>query len=485
MEAVGKLRVEQALPRVLSRVTEGGAESDAAALAAARLGTRGTRALQELMPKVAPGLRRRIAAALAAAGTAPAETAALDTLLDKDPGVVDSAASSLIAEINHLNRSHRQALAEHLLELLRRNKKTPLPLASETAMIRLLAALGDPRAEAIFWERTEPPHPPELRIAALQALGKLDAAPGKDHLRQLFACAADSDFRVAAPALMILKSVPINARAVRDWLPLLDAPDVAVRRLAIDKVGSQDSAEVAAALLGQLNHPDRALRQDALTCLAKLEQGRKALAEALLDAESPDEAWALARAQTSLVRDYAPALRKQLFGRACAYLDEGDRRAEALLFLLREADPRALRDQLEERAVALRKKKNYPGALAYLRLLGRDPACGATVRLELASCGLKVSSRELAVEARAADPCLQQFAGLIHSHEAELLDFAKKAKWLDADDLFYLGFHFAEQEKDRQERQFGGEVLHLVVKRSPRSKLARDARAKLGREGLE
>src|SRR5947207_1664647 len=89
--AVGKLRIEPALPQLLTRVREAGPEADAAALAAARLGSKGIRAVQGLMAEAHPGLRRRLAAALAAAGTARAETAAVDALLDGDPGVVDAA----------------------------------------------------------------------------------------------------------------------------------------------------------------------------------------------------------------------------------------------------------------------------------------------------------------------------------------------------------------------------------------------------------
>src|SRR5581483_8640147 len=52
LDAVGQLRVEAALPRLLAAVTAGGPESEAAAHAAARLGTKGTRALRELMGSV-------------------------------------------------------------------------------------------------------------------------------------------------------------------------------------------------------------------------------------------------------------------------------------------------------------------------------------------------------------------------------------------------------------------------------------------------
>src|SRR5437868_14738381 len=49
MRAVGKLRVEAALPDLLARVGEGGAEAEVAAQAAARLGAKGTKSLRELM----------------------------------------------------------------------------------------------------------------------------------------------------------------------------------------------------------------------------------------------------------------------------------------------------------------------------------------------------------------------------------------------------------------------------------------------------
>jgi HEAT repeat protein len=483
LRAVGKLRVAPALPELLQRITEGGAESEAAAHAAARLGPKGTRALRDLMGHVAPGLRRRIAGALTAVGTAGAESVALDALLDSDPGVVDAAARSLSLELPSLTAAQRKNLADGLLQLLKQGKKKPLPLASEAAILRLLAALQDGRAEAVYWERAEPSHPAEVRALALRALGTLGSAPGKDKLGRLLACAADADFRVAAPALMLLKTVTPNDRTLSDWLHLLEAPDVAVRRLALEKIGDRDSTAVAAALLRQLDHPDRSLRDQALVRLGQLDHGRQALAEAVLKADSPDRAWLLARSQAPFVRDYSKALREQLFKQACTHLEAGDRRADALLFLLREADPQSLRDRLEERGLALRKKKQYAKALACFRLLCRDPACGAPLRFELAASGLKLSSRDLSAEARAGDPCLEQFANLVHAVGAELLDYVKWAKWLEPEELFYLGFHFAE--KHHQEQQFGGQVLHLVLERSPRSGVAKDAKSKLRREGLD
>jgi hypothetical protein len=89
----------------------------------------------------------------------------------------------------------------------------------------------------------------------------------------------------------------------------------------------------------------------------------------------------------------------------------------------------------------------------------------------------------LSAAARAADPALQQLARLIGSHGEQTLAFVSRAKWLGPEELNYLGFHFAE--KERAEKKFGGEMLRLVARRAPRSKLAKEARSKLRGEGLE
>jgi HEAT repeat protein len=483
MNAIGKLRIEKALPRLVERVSLGGDEAETAAYAVARLGARGTRALQELMPQTAPGLRRRIASALAATDTASAETAAFDALLDNDPGVIDASARSLISKVPSFSKQHRKTLVDHVLDLLGARKPHALPLASEAALVRFMSALEDARGEAAFWARVDASRPVEIRASALQALGRLPCPTNRDKLQRLLTCAGDPDFRVAAPALMILKNVAVSDRSLDDWLPLFEAPDPGTRRFAMEKIGDKDKADVADALVQQLDHSDRSLRELAISYLSKLDHGRDALVRALRQASNPDQAWALARVQAPFVRDYSPALRAGLFKQACAYLEAQDRRADALLFLLREADPRSLRDQLEERALAHRKKKNYAFALIYLRLLTRDPACHEAIRFEQAACSLKVSPKDLAADARAADPALHQFGGLLHRHETEPIKLLEKAKWLEPEDLFFVGFHFAE--KTGPEKEFGGQVLRLLIKRSPRSKQAKDAKSKLRSQGLE
>jgi HEAT repeat protein len=482
IEALGRLGADEALPRLVELVQQGGPELDAAALAAGRMGARGAKAMGKLMAEAAPPMRRRIAAALALSGTQSAVLAAVQALADPDPGVVEAAARSLAAEIPALTDPQRRALADQLLEALHPKARPRPAAASEAAMVRILAGLHEPRAEDVYWRRIDAGHPTALRAAALQALGTLPPPTADLKLQQLLTCAADPDFQVVAPALMILRHVPVARKGVKHWQRLLEAPDVATRLFAVEKLKGSDSPEVARALLPQLRHPDRTLRDEALAALHASKSGREALFEAALAAETVDEAWFLARALGESARELPAKARDRLFEQACAWQDEDDRRADALWFLLRAADAEGTKERIEARAQALCKKHDYAKAAAYLRLLTRDPACGPQLRFEQAALGLKLSPHDTAAVARDADASLDQFTRLLQDPAFDLIGAVGKAKWLDEEDLFYLGFHFAGE--NRQAKEFGKGVLELLIKRAPRKELAKDARRKLKSEGL-
>ena len=83
---------------------------------------------------------------------------------------------------------------------------------------------------------------------------------------------------------------------------------------------------------------------------------------------------------------------------------------------------------------------------------------------------------------RSADGALRSFGTLLEQDPDLLAKEVEKAKWLDPEDLFYVGFHFAEQFG--RARQFGGDVLKLVLKRAPKGELAKSAKNKLKLTGL-
>ncbi len=479
VEAIGQLKIDEALPRLETLVRGGGPELEPAVLAASQLGARGTKLMGKIMDGATPGLRSRIANVLSRTGTGNALVLTAQALFDADAKVVDATARSLATQVPSFTLAQRHALAKYLTESLRDSKR--LVPRTEAAMVRILGNLHDGKADELFWNRIAPP-------SAGGAGGRPARARSACYAGQRCAIAEAAGvcrrarLALVAPALMILKNVPVSAKTSKHWLRLMDAPDVATRRFAIERLRGVETADVAAALLAQLRQPDRGLRDDALAALRGFTAGRQALLDQLLDAEAADEAWFLARARAPTAGELTAAQRTSLFKQACGYHDADDRRAAALWFLLREAESAGTRDDVEARARALRKKKDYAGALSYYRLLAQDPACSEETRFELAATGLKQSSRDLAAEARAADPPLHQFARLLHDAAFDLAGHIAKAKWLDPDDLFYLGFHFAEQT--HRARDFGGKMLEMVVERSPKSEIGKQAKRKLKSEGL-
>lgn len=478
IEALGALQIDDALKPLEEFARKGGVELESAVHAASLLGAKGANRMGKIMQEVSPSVRSRMAAILAKSNTGNALVVTAQGLIDDDPKVIDSTARSLAMEVPAYTPPQRHALAKFLIESLSAKKIAP---RSEAALVRVLSALHEAKAEDLFWSRISPPHANEVRAAALHAL--VNAEPNTEkRLQALLTCASERDFSIVAGALMLLKKVPVNAKNSRHWIKLLDTPDVATRRFAVDKLKGIENAEVAKAMLVQLRHPDRNLREDTLKALVGYDAGRAAVLEEMLDAAEVDRVWFLARALAPTAKGLKTPQRMKIFTQAAKFHDADDRRAAPLFFLLREMDHAWLRDQLEAKAQERRKKKKYAEAIGYYRLLAQDPACGEETRFELAATGLKESAHDFALEHRNTDPSLGQFTRLLQNSAFDLIGHVNKAKWLDADDLFYLGFHFSEQSHRAQE--FGKAVLELVVKRSPKSDVGKQAKRKLKSEAL-
>ena len=473
--ASGKLKQAKSLPKLLDRIKHGGVEGGLAAEAVAKLGAEGVKGLQKILHSVPPGVRKTVAAALSGAvDTNP--DAALAVLTDKDASVAGAAANALISRIPAMSTAQKKGLVAALVALTT-NKKAKLLAPAEFTVLRVLSSLNDPSTADVLWARTQPPYPVELRAQALQAVGGWLDNPTKEQWKRLFACATESNFQIAAPALALLGRMPVSDKQLAEWVGLLHAPDMAARRLGIEKIGDRDTPEVAAGLMEQSKHADRVLQEMAQARLGKLAHGRKALVAALLNAESMDDLWRLSRIIAPFGKTLSPAIRGEIVEHLCQEIEAESHRGDPLLFLLKEADPAALRDDLFEKAVAKRKKKAYPVAVLYLKWLARDPAIGFPIRLELALCGLKVSTKDVSHDSRANDPCLRHFSHVLSQDAAEVQVQVEKAKWLDDADLFYLGFHFTEQFL--QEKAFGAAVLQHLLKTAPKSKLAAGAKNKL------
>ena len=260
----------------------------------------------KIMQEVSPSVRSRMAAVLAKSNTGHSLVVTAQGLLDADPKVIDNTARSLAMEVPAYTPPQRHALAKFLIEALSAKRIAP---KSEAALLRCYRRLqrsegGGPVPGPASCRLTRP-RCGRRRCKQLRR----GAEPGTEkRLQALLTCAGERDFSIVAGALMMLKKVAVNAKNSKHWITLLDAPDVATRRFAVEKLQGVENAEVARAMLAQLRHPDRTLREETLKALVGYDAGRSAVLDELLDAAEVDRVWFLAYCGTAANREgEAPA----------------------------------------------------------------------------------------------------------------------------------------------------------------------------------
>ena len=234
LRTAGKLKIAKSLPTLIERIKSGGPEASAAAEAAAQLGAEGVRKLQDLLHHVVPGVRKYIVAALTAVTGGGADSG-VGVLFDPDPQVALSAAGAIVGRIPSLTPARRAELAAELIAIATQ-KKTKVPVHSEYPLVKVLASLNDPAAANVLWDRVGPGFPKDVRALALSTVGGWLQKPSTEQWKRLFQCAAERDFQVAAPALVLLSRLPSTDKQTEAWIELLKAPDPAARKLAIERI---------------------------------------------------------------------------------------------------------------------------------------------------------------------------------------------------------------------------------------------------------
>jgi hypothetical protein len=196
------------------------------------------------------------------------------------------------------------------------------------------------------------------------------------------------------------------------------------------------------------------------------------LAKAVLDSSDADRAWMLRGVLRPSGAKTSAAVRKQLLDTAIKRLASGEGHWEALLATVRDADPRAPAEPLRLLAQKLRKTDVARAALV-LRVLCQGEGATDEDRYALAVTELGRGSRDTRAAARASNEALRLFGAMI-DRGTDVASMLRKDRSLDLEDLYFLGFHFAEENLP-----LGEELLRLIVEKGGRAKIAKMARSKL------
>lgn len=488
LEALARVGAKRAAPKILPLLAARDEDVRRAAGAAlAGLGESVLPALKERMASASPDEKRAIDVVLAALGGKDAFETLLEGLAASDGEAAKAAAIAVRQRVKDADGRQRRAYFTQVQRYLEKAGKRGGSAAAVAAGAKILGYLEDERAVPILLELLRADrNPPSVRQEAVIALrfvvGKRSDEKALDGVAQALVDAAlDADRSLAQTALHTLAGVPLPAGALRRIEKLVSHADLERARFAIEMLGRQAGveaarllvqvlattadkrrAELAAAALRATQDDPRTVRADAVTPLAK----------ALLDAPDADRAWMLRTVLRPSAARVSPAARRQLLDAALKRLAGGGGPWEPVLAAVRDSDARAAVEPLRALAAKLRKTDAEKG-LHVLRVLGTGDGAEDADCYALAVAELGRGAKDTRAAARAGNEGLRLFGALL-DRGADVAALLRKDRSLDLEDLYFVGFHFAEER-----HPLGEELLRIIVEKGGRAKVAKMARSKL------
>ena len=477
LEALEAIGSPVAVPYVLPLLDSGEIEIKLRAAAiVSRAGNAVVPQILERIAQAAPAQKPVLADVLARIHTREAFRAILALLFDPDFELVKAVCAAVRRHIADVAPKDRAVLHKEVLRFM----AAPRVAAQErvlTSCLLLLGSIARPEARTPLLKYAAPKASLYVRRHALIGLQNLEltGAAARAVARQILPYLDEADEGLVRHALDLLGGSPWPG-ASAPWPKLLASAHPAVRSFAAHKLAADDTAASNRELVRLLRHEDTEVRETAASALATHEGATRLLLEVLAGEADTDAAWRLAK----ILKPHSAAVDKvalkQFAAQAARDLQAGNLRHEALLYFLRNVDPRAGETVLLAAGRQHRQAGQWAQAVECLRRLVGTETCDDEVRYELSVCNLKVSPKDLTPHVRAEDHALRGIQGLLRNKAFKLLDRVKKDKTLDAADLYYLGFHFAEATTE--DREFGRELLAHVAKRWPKSEQGKAAKHK-------
>jgi HEAT repeat protein len=480
LEALARVGAKKALPRIFPLLAA--REEDvrkSAARAIASIGEEVVPLIRERMATATPDEHRALDNVLAMLGGKDAFTALLAGLAGSDGEAAKAAAIAMRQRIKEADGNRRRSYLAETEKFLEKQTKSK-DKKSEAAMaaaLKILGYLEDEKAMAtLLAYAKDAKAPASVRQEALIAL-RFTLADKKDAPKVvdvLLECAGSPDRTLAHTALHTLGSLnlPSSAGVTKHLEQLVGHPDLERARFVIDMLGRQGGADAAKVLVKLLGSVDRRRAELAATALTGKEEAVPLLAKALLETEDADRGWMIRNVLRPSAKKMTTATRKQLLEQAMEKMGDSKRGWEAMLDVVRDADPDAVATSLRDLGLKLRKKGDEK-ASTVLGLLCRSDRATDDDRYMLASLELAKSSKDTRAGARATDEALRQLSTLL-TRGYDLAGALKKDRAVGPEEMYYLGFHFVEGR-----HPLGRELLSEVVKKAGRAKVGKMAKNKL------
>ncbi len=483
--ALGRIGNAAALKTLLPLLEANGELRETGAMAIAGCGKAAYPAVKKELDAADFRTRNVLLRILARMHTADAQKLVLGFFFDPDFEMVKMAGRALRGEIDAMTPAEKKAATRVTLGFLKSRAVRDSRAAANSTLVYLgylahvdsIPALLDHAAADRF------------RSTRRHALGGLrntllGATVPARVTETVFPYLEDPDFEsVVAPTLAILEKASIPPGNERELRRLVGGRYAQVRQFAVRKLASSRTRSSAEALLDVMDGEDEELRRSAVRALKSSPQAPSLLMPRLLVEKDPDRAWSLVHLIKPHAEALGPADLKKLGAAAVSGLDRGERRAEALLHLFRHADERAYSKTFYNRALTHKTARRYADAERDLRLISRSPHFDDDARFLLGLMMLKSEGKDVSPSSPRSRQALDVLRRIADTPGFNLEGRLKKeARTLGPEGIYAVGFGLVEGKG--QTRALGARLLRSQVKKGPRTRIGRMARAKLETEGV-
>lgn len=431
--------------------------------------------------------KRELDKILAELGGADAFKALLDGIVTADEKTARQLALAVRERIASADKRTRKSFASSSTKALAKatsSTKSGAPGVfphQEAALIKILGWCEDESSTTLLVEAlSDAKRPGAVRQEAAIALrfALRESAADADVVEALLDAASGDDLALARTAVDTLAGLTFGAKALPKLraLALHRDPDRAM--FATRKLAADGSAPAVKVLVDAVLGGTREVSALATESLKTLPEVLSACVNAISETYFADRALLLAEvvkprlAPTWSGEKMPKGAAQKLVDATIARVETDGRNYEAMLALARIAAPEKISDALRELAAKLKKKKNDERAAHVLILLTHSSGATDEDRVRLALLALKKSRLDPRPDHRARDEAIKLIEEI--AANVDVLAVLKRDKSITEEQLFYVGFHFAEEGDP-----IGEQLLNEVVARSPRSKIAKAAKNKL------
>jgi len=350
-----------------------------------------------------------------------------------------------------------------------------------TSGIILLGYIAEPQAKKTLLKFFDKKRSFYIRKNALFALSRVNlTGTGHDDVAAaVFPLLDDADFpNVVRNVLNILEKIQVPKRFTAQFPKLLETTrHPAVKRFLLTRLAQAGNAQTIKLLISHLDSNDPMVRDAAAESLGKLPKAVPDLIKKIESTRESEKGEKIALVLRNHKELFKAERCRKIYLKLDRALIKQDPQVRIYALLLKQVNPDFFYLETLKRAKQLKRAKKFEAAKRYLELLATGLFYTDEVRYEMASVLLKLSGKDLNLQARNEDPALNLFSVLARINLSHLLKQVKTDRLLDCNDLYYAGFHFSERLFEQ--KAFGVDVLKLLIKKFPRSKVKTAAKKKL------